>query len=66
MEDEKIVELLYEHDEKGLTETKNKYEPLLNSLSYKILKNKADSNECVNDTYLKIWKTIPMLILMMI
>ena len=26
MEDERIVELLYEHNEKGLTETKNKYE----------------------------------------
>lgn len=59
MEDEKIVELLYEHNEKGLIETKNKYETLLNSLSYKILRNHADSRECVNDTYLKIWKTIP-------
>ena len=59
MEDERIVELLYEHNEKGLTETKNKYEQLLNSLSYQILRNKEDSNECVNDTYLKIWKTIP-------
>ena len=51
MEDTKIVELLYSHDEKGLDETKNKYNKLLNSLSYGILKNKSDSEECVNDTY---------------
>jgi RNA polymerase sigma-70 factor (ECF subfamily) len=59
MEDNEIVELLYVHDEAGLKETKNKYENLLKSLSYEILRNIEDSNECVNDTYLKIWDTIP-------
>ena len=59
MEDEKIVELLYDHNEDGLKETKNKYDSLLNSLSFGILRNMEDSNECVNDTYLKIWDTIP-------
>ena len=59
MEDEKIVELLYVHDEDGLIETKNKYDNLLNTLSFGILRNKSDSDECVNDTYLKVWDTIP-------
>lgn len=59
MEDTEIVELLYVHNEDGLTETKNKYEGLLNSLSYGIVRNMEDSNECVNDTYLKVWETIP-------
>ena len=59
MEDEKIVDLLYIHDESGLTETKNKYERLLDSLSFGILRSREDSMECVNDTYMKVWDTIP-------
>ena len=59
MEDGQIVELLYIHDEKGLKETKNKYNSLLYNLAYGILMNKEDSEECTNDTYLKIWKVIP-------
>ena len=59
MEDGKIVELLYVHDENGLKETKNKYDNLLNSLSYRIVGNKSDAYECVNDTYMKIWDSIP-------
>ena len=59
MEDKEIVELLYNHNETGLKETKNKYDNLLNSLSYQIVGNKADAYECVNDTYMKIWDSIP-------
>lgn len=59
MEDEKIVYLIYNRDENGIIETKKKYETLLNSLSYEIIRNKEDASECVNDTYLKIWHTIP-------
>lgn len=59
MEDGKIVELLYEHDEIGLDEAKKKYHRLLLNLAYGILRNEEDSEECLNDTYLKIWKVIP-------
>lgn len=59
MEDEEIVDLLYVHNEEGLIETKNKYEKMLNKLSIGIVRNVEDSNECVNDTYLKIWEAIP-------
>ena len=59
MEDEVIVNELYEHDENGLEHVKMKYEYLLKSISYNILLNYEDANECLNDTYLKIWKSIP-------
>lgn len=59
MEDKTIVELLYVHNEKGLIETKKKYHNLLYELSYGIVRNREDSEECTNDTYLKIWKVIP-------
>ena len=59
MEDEEIVELLYVHDDKGLVETKSKYNDLLNSLSFRIVRNREDTDQCVNDTYMKVWDTIP-------
>lgn len=59
MEDNEIVELLFNHDDIGLVETKNKYENLLNGISFRIVRNKEDVSECVNDTYMKVWDTIP-------
>lgn len=59
MEDEKIVDLLYIHDENGLKEMSNKYELLLKKLSFNILTNNEDVEECISDTYIKVWNTIP-------
>ena len=59
MADEEIVGLLYVHNENGLNETKKKYNNLLFNLAYGIVRNKEDSEECTNDTYLKVWKVIP-------
>lgn len=59
MEDNKIIDLLYNHDENGLEEVKSKYNKLLYSLSFNILKNDDDVNECINDVYMKIWSIIP-------
>lgn len=61
MDDNKIVDLLFERNEKALDEIKNKYNVLLNSISFNILKNNEDVSECLNDTYLKVWGTIPPL-----
>jgi RNA polymerase sigma factor (sigma-70 family) len=59
MEDENIVDLLYDHNEQGLIFTKEKYNLLLENLSFGIVRNRDDSEECVNDSYLKLWDTIP-------
>ena len=59
MADEKIVEMLYEHNEQGLKELKNKYEQLLLSFSKRIVNNESDALECINDVYMKLWNTIP-------
>ena len=32
---------------------------LLKKIAYGILNNNSDTEECVNDTYLKVWSTIP-------
>lgn len=53
MEDLDIVNLIYNRNEIGIAELKMKYNELLYSLALSILKNDADSEESVNDTYLK-------------
>ena len=59
MDDEKILDLLYNHSEDGLKATSDKYSRLLLSIVCGILTEKEDAEECVNDTYLKIWNIIP-------
>lgn len=59
MEDETIIELLYVHDDNGLNELSNKYQKLLYKVSFNILLDESDTEECINDTYMKVWNTIP-------
>lgn len=61
MEDNKIVELYWERSETAITETANKYGRYCNTIAYNILHNKEDAEECVNDTYMKVWGVIPTL-----
>ena len=59
MTDEKIIELYFGRDERAISFTKNKYENYLYTIAYNILKDKPDSDECVNDTYMGAWNSIP-------
>jgi RNA polymerase sigma-70 factor (ECF subfamily) len=60
MIDEKIVDLYWARSEDAITETQNKYGNLCHSIAYSILKSIEDSQECVNDTYLKAWNSMPI------
>ncbi len=59
MEDEMIVNLYWKRDETAIKESSIKYGNMLKSISYNILFNIEDSEECVNDTYNKAWEAIP-------
>lgn len=59
MEDNQIIALYFARSEDALKETQKKYDNYLYSISYQILKNHEDAEECVNDTYQKIWESIP-------
>lgn len=59
MEDEKIVALYWDRSETAIRETQIKYGRLLHSLSLNILKSRRDAEECVNDTYLGAWNSMP-------
>lgn len=59
MDDLRIIELYFERDEQAIKETDVKYGKLCHSIAYNILNNYEDSEECVNDTYMGVWNTIP-------
>ncbi len=59
MKDESIVNLFWERSEKAIEETDKKYGKLCVRLSTNILKNESDAEECVEDSYLALWNSIP-------
>ena len=59
MEDSRIVELYWQRSEEAIPETENKYGRYCISIAENILRDKEDAKECVNDTYLAAWNTIP-------
>lgn len=59
MEDFKIIELFFERNENAISETERKYGRYLSKIAYNILFDFEDSKECVNDTYMKAWNSIP-------
>ena len=59
LKDQKIINLILEGNELGFIKLANKYEKLLFYIAKSILGNRIeDVEECVNDTYLKLWNNI--------
>ena len=58
-EDEKIIELFFQRSEQALRELDIKYGKVCHQLSYNIVNDRQDAEECVNDAYLGAWNTIP-------
>ena len=59
MDDAQIINLYFARDENAIIETKNKYQNMCYRIAQNILYNREDSEECVNDTWLRTWNTIP-------
>lgn len=59
MDDKQILDLYWARSEKAIAETISKYGRYCRSIAYNILRNNEDCEECVNDTYLKAWESIP-------
>lgn len=59
MEDQMIIQLFYERSEKAIDELARKYGRLCKAVSFKIIGNEQDAEECINDAYLAVWNTIP-------
>lgn len=59
MEDSEIIALYYERNEDALRHTAERYGSYCRHLSFQILRNHADAEECVNDTWVRTWNSIP-------
>ena len=59
MEDSQIVALYFRRSEQAIVETDNKYGRYCFQIANRILESPEDGEECVSDTYLTVWKSIP-------
>lgn len=59
MDDVKLVEMYFSRSETALAETATQYGRLLYSIAFRILSSREDAEECVNETYLRAWNSIP-------
>jgi RNA polymerase sigma-70 factor (ECF subfamily) len=59
MNDQEIIALYFARDEQAIRETDVRYGKTCMQVSMNILRSRPDAEECVNDTYLKTWDSIP-------
>lgn len=59
MNDNQIIELFWSRDKKALEYAQQAYHSLLVHIAKNITSSDEDAEECANDTYLKLWETIP-------
>lgn len=57
--DDEIIDLYLGRDERAIQETSEKYGSRLHYLSRQIVGDERTAEECVNDTWLKTWLSIP-------
>ncbi|MBQ8431434.1 MAG: sigma-70 family RNA polymerase sigma factor [Clostridia bacterium] len=59
MDDRRIVAMYLAREEQALEVTAQKYGGYCKSIAMRILESEQDADECVNDTWLRIWNSIP-------
>lgn len=59
MIDHEIIELYFARDERAIRETADAHGAYCYGVAMRILRSHPDSEECVNDTYLRAWNSIP-------
>ena len=59
MDDRQIIELYHRRDEVAIKQTDQKYGRYCFSIALSILHSHHDAEECVSDTFLQAWNSIP-------
>ncbi|MCF0138108.1 MAG: sigma-70 family RNA polymerase sigma factor [Oscillospiraceae bacterium] len=59
MEDIEIVRLYLERSQDAILETEKKYGRYCHKIAFNVLGSIEDSEECVNDAYMRTWGSIP-------
>ena len=59
MTDEEIINLFFERSEQAISELAKKHGAAVSRVALNILNDEEDAKECVNDTWLGTWNSIP-------
>ncbi len=59
MEDTAIVDLYWQRSERAIAETQIKYGAYCRSIALTVSGSERDADECVNDTWLAAWNSMP-------
>lgn len=59
MDDQQIMDLYWARSEAAISETADKYGRYCHAIAFNILRDDGDSEECVNDTYMRAWGAMP-------
>lgn len=59
MEDSVLIDLFFCRSQDAIDKTAKKYGRLCHGISYNVVGVHEDAEECVNDSYLALWNTIP-------
>jgi len=57
--DQEIIDLYWARDEQAIAHTDKQYGSYCRSIAWNILRSKEDTEECVSDTWLRAWNTMP-------
>ena len=59
MKDAEILDLYFDRNEQAIAETQMKYGNYCFSIAFNVLHDQEDADECVNDTWMRAWDSIP-------
>ena len=59
MDDSDIIQLFWQRDEQAICLAQQRYGRYCHSIARRILRNRQDAEECVNDAFLHAWNAIP-------
>ena len=59
MDDPQIVELFWQRSERAIPEAERKYGSYCRSIAARLLRSPEDAEECLNDTWLRAWNSMP-------
>ncbi len=59
MDDNRIIELYFARNGQAVVETDIKYGTYCRTIARRIVLNREDAEECVNDAYIGVWNAVP-------
>ena len=59
MDDETLVRMFWDRDERAIDRVREQYEPYCRYIAQIVLHDRQDTEECLNDALLAAWNSIP-------